>query len=224
MTWLKLQRWDDVISDCNSCIRLSPNNMKAHFYIAEAQIQLHDFESALGYAKRAYDLAVQAKDKSLQSYHTLVLKCRYKSFQDREKKRLRESSDLEKSVLAMMYKEQSSEVECCDEADRQDVAKDWEDKIAQVKETFLKAREKDRPKREVPDWALDDIYFEFMLDPVITKSGKSYERSSIMEHLRRSQTDPVTREPLDPSELRPNLNLKAACEKFLEENGWAADW
>lgn len=59
---------------------------------------------------------------------------------------------------------------------------------------------------------------------VQTKTGKSYERASIMEHLRRSPTDPLTREPLVASELRPNLSLKQACEEFLDENGWAVDW
>ncbi|KAJ4289434.1 hypothetical protein N0V88_006914 [Collariella sp. IMI 366227] len=57
-----------------------------------------------------------------------------------------------------------------------------------------------------------------------TKTGKSYERASIVEHLRRTPQDPITREPLYISELRPNLDLKHACEEFLQENGWAADW
>jgi len=26
------------------------------------------------------------------------------------------------------------------------------------------------------------------------------------------------------SELRPNLDLKQACDEFLQQNGWAADW
>jgi STIP1 homology and U-box containing protein 1 len=45
-----------------------------------------------------------------------------------------------------------------------------------------------------------------------------------MEHLKRSPTDPLTREPLRVEDLRPNLALKAACEEFLLENGWAVDW
>jgi len=45
-----------------------------------------------------------------------------------------------------------------------------------------------------------------------------------MEHLKRSQTDPLTREPLRVEDLRPNLALKEACEQFLAENGWAVDW
>jgi len=45
-----------------------------------------------------------------------------------------------------------------------------------------------------------------------------------MEHLRRSTTDPLTREPLGIDDLRPNLALREACEAFLEENGWAVDY
>jgi len=76
----------------------------------------------------------------------------------------------------------------------------------------------------VPDYLIDNITFSVMHDPVVTKHGHSYERSTILDHLRRSPTDPLTREPLRMEDLRPNLALRAASEKFLEENGWAVDW
>ena len=66
-----------------------------------------------------------------------------------------------------------------------------------------------------------------MLTPTLpdqTKTGHSYDRATILEHLRRSPTDPLTREPLRKEDLRPNLALKQACAAFLEENGWAVDW
>lgn len=63
-----------------------------------------------------------------------------------------------------------------------------------------------------------------MLDPVVTMTGNSYDRTTILEHLRRSETDPLTREPLRREDLRPNLALKQASAEFLEANGWAVDW
>lgn len=63
-----------------------------------------------------------------------------------------------------------------------------------------------------------------MLTDKKTKTGQSYDRSSIMEHLKRSQTDPLTREPLRLEDLRPNLALRVACEEYLDQNGWAVDW
>lgn len=82
----------------------------------------------------------------------------------------------------------------------------------------------DRPRQEVPDYLIDNISFAIMHDPVVTKTGNSYDRSTLLEHLKRSNTDPLTREPLTTYDLRPNLALKQACAEFLEENGWAVDW
>jgi len=102
------------------------------------------------------------------------------------------------------------------------VKQDFETKIENVRGVFDRAGEAKR--RRVPDWCIDDISFAFMLDPVVTKTGQSYDRASIMEHLKHSQTDPLTREPLHPLDLRPNLALRTACEEFLDDNGWAVDW
>lgn len=79
-------------------------------------------------------------------------------------------------------------------------------------------------KQQIPDYMIDNISFEVMHDPVTTKNGQSYDKSTILEHLRRSETDPMTRQPLRHVDLRPNLALKQACEEFLENNGWVVDW
>ena len=133
---------------------------------------------------------------------------------------------------------------------------DTEQKVGELMSVFEMAKigGEDARRRKVPDWAIDDITFSVMLDPVIvctcflfrsllpqistplytevylltryqqTKNGQSYDRSSIMEHLKRSSTDPLTREPLKLEDLRPNRALKEACADFLAENGWAVDW
>lgn len=71
---------------------------------------------------------------------------------------------------------------------------------------------------------VDGISFEIMRDPVITPQGRSYDRTSILQHLAKSEYDPLTREPLKQEWLLKNLNLREGCEEFLENNGWAADW
>jgi STIP1 homology and U-box containing protein 1 len=76
----------------------------------------------------------------------------------------------------------------------------------------------------VPDYLIDGITFEIMHDPVVTPSGVSYERISILKHIRSSPVDPLTREPLFEIQLIPNVALKNACSEFLEKNGWAVDY
>jgi STIP1 homology and U-box containing protein 1 len=63
-----------------------------------------------------------------------------------------------------------------------------------------------------------------MQDPVVTKTGRSYERSALLEHLNRSGTDPISREPVRKDELISNGALREACEDFILHNPWALDW
>ena len=76
----------------------------------------------------------------------------------------------------------------------------------------------------VPDYVVDPISFEIMHDPVTTPSGASFERAGIVQYIKQSGVDPLTREPISLTSLRPNYGLKAACDDFLDKNGWAVDW
>lgn len=98
------------------------------------------------------------------------------------------------------------------------------ERINLLKDVFARADPAKYKPRIVPDHLIDNITFCIMHDPVITKHGQSYERATILEHLRRSKTDPLTREPLTEEDLRPNLALRVACEEFMRENGWAVDY
>jgi len=54
------------------------------------------------------------------------------------------------------------------------------------------------------------ILMTVMESPVITPSGKSYERRGIEDWLKDHNTDPLTRQPLKKDDLIPNLNLRDA--------------
>ncbi|KAK4228558.1 STIP1 y and U box-containing protein 1 [Podospora fimiseda] len=229
MARLKLNHWDDVIADCDQCLRISPDNMKAHYYLSQAHLALHAYDDAVTNAEKAHALCVNAGDKSLAAITGQVLKCKKERWDDQERRRIRETSDLENEVIEMLERERDQALHDLDNDDfdavtRKEVEEEWEQKINRMRGVFESATANESKRRKVPDWAIDDISFCVMVDPVITKTGKSYERASIEEHLRRQPTDPLTREPLYVSELRPNLGLKQACQEFLEENGWAADW
>lgn len=227
MARLKLGYWESVISDCNACLTLSPNNMKAFFYLGQAQLAIKDFDAALANILRAHELCVANNDKSLAAVTTVVLRCKKERWDELERRRVRESQDLERDLLQLLVKERAETLAAVpetDEIERRTIEEESEKKTARLREVFEKARIESEKRREVPEWAIDDISFGIMVDPVITKTGKSYERASIMEHLRRHPSDPLTREPLLPSDLRPNLALKEACAEFLEHNGWAVDW
>lgn len=243
MARLKLGYWDSVITDCDACLALAPDNMKANYYLAQAQAALRDFDAALASALRAHALCAATNDKSLAAVTALVLKCKKDRWDERERHRVRETRQLETELLGLLESDKHAAMaDAMDEMEQKEIEEESDAKASRMKNIFERAREDSERRREVPEWAIDDISFGIMVDPVMasprkpscqleptnnaqqTKTGKSYERASIMEHLRRHPSDPLTREPLLPSELRPNLGLKQACEEFLEENGWAVDW
>lgn len=67
---------------------------------------------------------------------------------------------------------------------------------------------------EAPSEYRCPISMEPMVDPVLCEDGQTYERTNILEWLSRSPTSPLTRQPLSPNNLRPNLALKAAIQRW----------
>jgi STIP1 family protein 1 len=168
MARLKMSLWDSVVMDCNQCLELAPENMKAHYYLAQAYLPLHNYGDALHHAQRAHELCVAANDKSLTSVTAQVLKCKKERWEAMERRRRREGMDLQSEVLAMMERERDEALrDLTDASDRREVEAEWEQKLEHMRTIFEKSRAAEERRRKVPDWAIDDISFQVMVDPVI---------------------------------------------------------
>lgn len=170
MARLKLNHWDSVIADCETCLSLSPNNMKAHYYLAQAQLSLRDYDAALSNALEAHRLCAANNDKSLAAVTSIVLRCKKERWADREKKRLREERELEDRMMDLLRKDRDEMLAAVapdDEAEKKAVEEEAEQRMTVLRNVFEAAREQNQNKREVPEWAIDDISFNVMVDPVI---------------------------------------------------------
>ncbi|MCJ1486688.1 hypothetical protein MMC06_006866 [Schaereria dolodes] len=211
--------------------------MKAYYYLAQAQLALRHPNEALSSALTAYDLCLQSNSSSASNISSIILQAKKEKWEVRERERIRRRSELLRELEDDL--ERKAELEFEELRTRMDLGGLGETeaseekseieftnarKIQELKSVFAIADPKYMQKREVPDYLIDNISFAIMHDPVITRTGQSYDRATILEHLRRSQTDPLTREPLRREDLRPNLALRQVCADFLEENGWAVDW
>jgi STIP1 family protein 1 len=208
--------------------------------IAQAQFELHHPNEALTSAITAYNLCANSHTATSNAFAiaTYVLKCKKAKWDLRERDRLRRRSELLNELETKL--EQDRNIEFADIEERQEkgqlgdigakeekdiVKKTFEDKVTELRNVFAIADPNNMAIREVPDYLIDTISFEIMHDPVMTKTGQSYERATIVEHLKRNPTDPLSRTPLRIDELRPNVALKKACDDFWEQNnGWAYDW
>lgn len=169
MARLKLQYWDSVVSDCEACLAVSPDSMKANYYLAQAQLEMRDFDAALRSALAAHKLCAATNDRSLAAVTNLVLRCKKERWDDRERKRLREARDLEREVLDLLARDRDDALATAndDDIERREIAEESDAKMQRLKDIFERARAHDDRRREVPEWAIDDISFGFMVDPVI---------------------------------------------------------
>lgn len=189
---------------------------------------------------RAYDLCVTSSQQTSNAatISALVTRCKKAKWDIRERERIRRRKGLLSELevdLETRYKKDVDDIEARLEnneigrveatEEKQERRTEFEQKRDDLRTAFALSDPENLEIREVPDYLIDGITFEIMNDPVVTKNGRSYERATIIEHLKRSPTDPLTREVLTVGELRPNIALKEACTEFMEKNkGWVYDW
>jgi STIP1 homology and U-box containing protein 1 len=245
---LKLQRWEGAVNDCLKSIEITGaqgQNHKAYYFLAQAQLALHHPHEALSSALMAYEQvlhplpATKLSPRDMETFSTFVLKCKKAKFSARDRERLRRQGDLRAEleetlernkqrdldlVSSQLEAGQTGQVEASER--NHEILSNFDDKIAEIRALFAAADPLNHKPREIPDHLIDMITFEPMHDPVMTKNGHSYERSTIYEHLKISPTDPLTRDLLTIDDLRSNFGLKAACDEFWESGAgqWIIDW
>lgn len=219
--------------------------LDANHHAAQAQLSLHHPHEALSSALTAYNQvlhpqpAAKIGSKDVETFSSFVLKCKKAKFVARDRDRLRRQgslcAELEESLEAQKQREldevsqqlQNRQLGNVEASERgEEILTNYENKINELRAVFAAAALGVHKPREVPDHVVDMITFEPMHDPVITKNGHSYERAVIYEHLKRSPTDPMTRDPLTINDLRSNYGLRAACEAFWDSGAseWIGDW
>jgi STIP1 homology and U-box containing protein 1 len=172
MARLKLSHWPAVVDDCIAALALAPSSMKGHYYLSQAQLALRDYDAALASALSAHAICAETNDKSLPAVTGMVLKAKKERWEEKERRRKREDGELEEEVLEGLRKgmeDTMDEVE--GEVARKEVVEEWEAKIQKMQAIFDRSRSDGDKRREVPDWAIDDISFGIMVDPVVVRSS-----------------------------------------------------
>ena len=65
-----------------------------------------------------------------------------------------------------------------------------------------------------PDLYCCPITHTLMTDPVIDNEGNTFERSAIVEWLKKHKTSPITRSKMDVKDLKPNRTLRTVIEEW----------
>ncbi|KAK5075359.1 hypothetical protein LTS08_001574 [Lithohypha guttulata] len=234
---IRLSNWRGAEQDARKAVELDSQSMKAHFYLAQALLNLRHVGEAHREALQAYSICLATNDSSVEVVGQTVLKAKQAVWQAKETSRLREMNDTLATVEQTMEQQLRRDVADVEERfksktigemgrgeELQQLQDEFDERRRNVRSAFENSKDPESKERVVPDWMVDPISFEVMHDPVITPAGVSYERVGLLKHLKQSGLDPLTRKKLHPDALTPNVGLKQACAEFLERNGWAVDW
>ncbi|CCG81515.1 U-box domain protein [Taphrina deformans PYCC 5710] len=220
---------ESVIGDCQRALDLLSSQdvtfMKANYYIGQAQLELGRPNEAYTSLVKAYRTAIREKNASIFDIKDALMDARKQRWARSEKKRLEEEGALAQKLKSLIESECLWQIQIAgDDESRVELAKARAEEGQTSLQNLLQRSDERYRIREVPDYFVCPISLSIFSDPVITPSGRSYERTAILQHLKHNPFDPMTREPLIASKIFDNISLRDACEDFLKHNGWAVDY
>ncbi|EOX93794.1 hypothetical protein QUC31_004289 [Theobroma cacao] len=212
---LRRHNWLRVEQDCRRAIQLDYSSVKAHYMLGLALLQKEEYDEGVKKLQKAMDLGRGANPKGymVEEIWQELAKAKYLQWEHASTKRLWELQSL-KEACETAFREKPIVDGSYSEDDRSK-------HLEALGQVFREAGEADLPS-EVPDYLCCKITLDIFRDPVITPSGVTYERAVILDHLQKvGKFDPITREPLNQSQLIPNLAMKEAVQAYLDKHGWA---
>ncbi|ESW12695.1 hypothetical protein PHAVU_008G134500 [Phaseolus vulgaris] len=218
---LKRNDWTRVEEDSRQAMKLDNNLVKAHYMLGLSLVQRQEFAEGILELKKALDLdrGSHPKGHMVEEIWQELAKAKYLEWEHSYTKRSWELQCLKEACEYALKEKHFLEVPHIEGFVEDDTA--HLEQLEALGRVFDKVAENDMPT-EVPDYLCCRITLDIFCDPVITPSGLTYEKTVIIDHLEKvGMFDPVTRDPLTPSQLIPNLAIKQAVEAFLDKHGWA---
>lgn len=99
---------------------------------------------------------------------------------------------------------------------------DWEDidetmSTVSMESSIETSIEETPTSVNIPKGFLCPLTMETMYDPVLDAEGNTYERSALLEWLKKERTSPISRQPLSEQMLKPNIALRDSIHEFMGE-------
>ncbi|KAJ6941652.1 E3 ubiquitin-protein ligase CHIP [Populus alba x Populus x berolinensis] len=217
--------WTRVEEDSRKAIQLDHYSVKAHYMLGLALLQKQEYSEGVKELEKALDLGRGANPNGymVEEIWEELAKAKYLEWEEESTQRSWELQSLKEAC-----EEALKEKRFLDDSETEGFLDDpivsvvsHLQQLELLGQVFQKAAEDDTPS-EVPDYLCCKITLDILRDPVITPSGVSYERAVLLDHLEKvGNFDPITREPLEPSQLVPNLAIKEAVHAYLDKHGWA---
>eukprot|EP00042_Codosiga_hollandica_P057737 m.858949 g.858949 ORF g.858949 m.858949 type:complete len:284 (+) comp59665_c0_seq5:933-1784(+) len=230
LCYLHMQSREQAETDCQKAVDLDEGRYKSHFIFGQVLLAMDRLQTARRHLLRASELVTAQEPAAVTTVRSALKNVQKKIWeQDQKQREIRQDElhafhtkaiqtyfDAERAKLASDRSIGASAL-----AERlQELTTEQQERESATYALFEQVKE-EYQVRNIPDYVCCKISFEIMKDPVITPSGITYERSVIVEHLRRvGQFDPVSRAPLTETLLLTNFAIKEVIEEFIKANPW----
>ena len=218
-SYQKLEKWDNVVHDSGKALELAGDSVKAHYLLATALLHLGRLDEAAGSFQTALSLATSPEvagyrrsiEQGLYAVHS-------QRRHDEDAQMAQADEQTRHSLDELLLEAYQIDVAQGDEAAASARHGERTQKVSEIFDRICRARE--RPA--IPEALCCQITFDIMRDPVQTPAGHTYEKEALEQHLQHNGLwDPVTRQPLQRSQIVRNQALESVIKDFLAQNPWA---
>ena len=221
MCFRKKEHWERVTSDCHEALKLDDTTIKGHYLLGVALDAMQQHADGVTHLRRALELCkektISYKDDILRAM-LLARKRDWQAAQPQVQHEIVATQRIVSDALHSHYEHARHTASGAADSELQAEEQMVHAGAAEAIEAWRGVRCAGR----VPDYFCCKITMEIMLDPVTTPSGITYEKATLLEHLRKvGKFDPVTRKEMHEGQLVPNLALKEAISSYLELHPWA---
>ena len=212
----KMKKYNEALEDCHEAIEIDSKNIKGYYLLGLCLL-----------CKARDTKRVELIDKACSKLRDALSKCRSQKKEDFERqirsailkgKKLKYLIEIEKKQReSMLFKSAAQNKINSDpelsEADKTSKLQSLEKLMARVLPDFV-----------IPEYYKCPVTKRLIFDPVISKYGNTFDKTSLKNFVRQYKEEPIEKKPMSLAHIYPNFAMKDALEHFLEQNPWAFDF
>ncbi|XP_016100949.1 STIP1 homology and U box-containing protein 1-like, partial [Sinocyclocheilus grahami] len=111
LCYVKLQQYDKALADCKHALELDSQSVKAHFFLGQCQLELENYEEAIGNLQRAYNLAKEQRLNFGDDIPSALRIAKKKRWNSIEEKRISQENELHAYLSKLILAEKERELD-----------------------------------------------------------------------------------------------------------------
>lgn len=220
-----------VVKDCHDALKLDAQNYEASYYLGLSYSEMKDKgDKGMKIIQEAYQKSL-TNAKSYKHYtlpqkiyETLTTMMQSKRL-DKIKEAIASSVPLFDKVIKVREAQYHLDIDTltknglkpeCLQLARIKLSQQYHQDIENLVDIFSQGCPDLAIDLEPPLYLCDPISFHLFLEPIVTPSGHSYEKSWLLQHLEKHDCDPLTRQKVQRDQCYPNYALKQCVDNYLQ--------